>query len=273
MGFSINDERKEAIGLYSWICGTIFLTVPFLLLVTMFCPTALPFRFGQFFVFDKFWAGVFAGYPFYLWGMAITFVFTIFREERCSRKPGDIISQGFWTSLRAGIAEEIIFRWLYFFSAIIGVKVAAFFFFGWVNENWEIARLLHLYFFGPIVNFIMFNQLGWLFYDMGWAVGAAAIMTNAKFRREHAYLGNFGYYNSWVAGFFLFWIMFTYGLPAAIAVHFTYDFLLDLVRACLAAIQGGSREKPEKGDRPDDIGSPTGRDPWGPTSYAGRGLR
>ena len=63
------------------------------------------------------------------------------------------------------------------------------------------------------------------------------LYTNAFFRDGHRYQGPIGVLNSWFAGMFLFWIMFTYGLPAAILVHFMYDFLifsLGAIRVALA---------------------------------------
>jgi hypothetical protein len=69
-------------------------------------------------------------------------------------------------------------------------------------------------------------HLGWLLYGYGWAVGMGALSANTHFREGHKYLGPLGYWNSWAAGWFLFYVMFEYGIPAAIAVHFLYDFII-----------------------------------------------
>lgn len=57
-----------------------------------------------------------------------------------------------------------------------------------------------------------------------WAIGAGLITANARFRDGHKYQGPLGIVNSWYIGLVMFWLMFTYGLVAAIAIHFLYDF-------------------------------------------------
>ncbi|CAF1479490.1 unnamed protein product, partial [Adineta steineri] len=59
-----------------------------------------------------------------------------------------------------------------------------------------------------------------------WSIGSAALIVNGKFRDEHLHLGLFGWYNSWCIGFFEFWIMMNYGLPAAMCSHAFYDFII-----------------------------------------------
>ncbi len=59
----------------------------------------------------------------------------------------------------------------------------------------------------------------------GWAIGAAMLAANAKFRDGHKYQGMLGWINSWFMGLYFFWLMFNYGLPAAIVVHIVYDIV------------------------------------------------
>ncbi|MCU0679444.1 MAG: hypothetical protein MUC28_03315 [Planctomycetes bacterium] len=54
----------------------------------------------------------------------------------------------------------------------------------------------------------------------------AILWSNAKFRDGHRYQGPAGLVNSYIFGFYMFNVAFTYGLAYAIAVHFVFDVLL-----------------------------------------------
>ena len=83
---------------------------------------------------------------------------------------------------------------------------------------------------GPVVNFLTLGHLQpYLLGSLGWAVGAAIISSNGKFRDGHAYQGLFGWINAWFCGMFFFYLMFTYGILASIIVHFLYDILIFIV--------------------------------------------
>ncbi len=128
--------------------------------------------------------------------------------------------QCFIISLLIGIVEEISFRWLAFYMSILGNKMMNFCLFGY-------CRWFYLNVEAPFMNFIFIKKLRWLLYDQAhWSIGSGAVIANAKFRDGHAYLGLFGYYNSWCIGFFLFWIMINYGLLSAILSHAFYDFII-----------------------------------------------
>jgi len=133
------------------------------------------------------------------------------------------------TSLMAGFGEEIFFRWLAFMWAIVAVKVSNFLFFGWLGLG--VPEFLQVHLFGVVTNFLTLGLLhDQLVNPANWAIGAAILVANAKFRDGHKYQGPFGLVNSWFIGMFFFYLMFTYGLIAAIVVHFLYDFLIDIVR-------------------------------------------
>ena len=143
---------------------------------------------------------------------------------------------GLATSLIAGIGEEISFRWLFFMDNIIGCTIANFFLLGFIGCG--IPEFFHMYVAGPIANFTTFGALEpWIYHVSGWAVGASVLATNAFFRDGHKYQGPFGIINSWFGGMYLFWVMFRFGLPAAILVHFLYDFLIFLVLYVDAVIE------------------------------------
>lgn len=178
-----------------------------------------------------------AAYHIFVWGVVITAVFSIraisarknFMEEHLDKlevnnaEPNYL--KGFLISVWAGVAEEISFRWIFFLYGMIGIKVGNWLFFGFLGFG--IAEHIYLWIVGPVANFFTFGYLEhWLFHPAHWAIGAALIAANAKFRDGHKYQGFMGILNSWFLGMFLFWCMFKFGLLGAIAIHFFYDFLI-----------------------------------------------
>lgn len=184
-----------------------------------------------------------AGWPILAWGFGIQSLILLIRwEERLMRSTfggasaGEILKAGTIISLWAGVVEEICFRWLIFYAQIVWVKVLNFLVFGFLGLG--LACLFHVHVYGPIANFTTLGGLEeWLFHPAGWAVGAAMLATNSFFRDGHAYQGLFGLLNSWFLGMFFFWTTFTFGLPAAIALHFLYDFVIFGTVALFAAIR------------------------------------
>jgi hypothetical protein len=177
-------------------------------------------------------------WPAFAWAAGVTALvaFTTRNSARYNRYAEKILCNGFQVSLAAGVLEEICFRWLIFLGAIVGVKVANFLFFGFIGFG--VPEWFFLHVFGPLADFTTLGGLGpYLFHPAGWAVGAAMLSANAGFRDGHKYLGFVGYLNSWFMGMYFFWIMFTFGLPIAIAAHFIYDMLIFIVRYVDAAIE------------------------------------
>ena len=72
-----------------------------------------------------------------------------------------------------------------------------------------------------------------------WAIGAGLITANVKFRDGHKYQGPLGIVNSWYIGLVMFWLLFTYGLLAAIFCHFLYDFLIFATVALMYRLRRG----------------------------------
>jgi len=168
-------------------------------------------------------------WPVVAWGTGVSFVCLMLgkgvNRELVDNAEGVYLT-GFGISAWAGIAEEIAFRWIFFLYGMIGIKVGNFIFLGFI-PGWGIPENIYGYIVGPIANFFTFGLMeNWLFHPTHWAIGAAILAANAKFRDGHKYQGPFGIINSWYIGMFFFWIMFTYGLLAAIVVHFVYDFLI-----------------------------------------------
>ncbi len=179
-----------------------------------------------------------ASWPAFVWGGGLTALVAFRTRNRpeVNRNAEAIMLGGTLISLWAGVMEEICFRWLIFLSTIFWAKVVNFILLGFMG--WGIPEHLFLWIFRPLADFTTFGGLhDVLFSPYGWAVGSAMLGANAMFRNGHKYLGLFGYLNSWFMGMFFFWLMFRFGLPAAIVVHFLYDLVIFGVRYVDAAIE------------------------------------
>ena len=148
----------------------------------------------------------------------------------------EYLRQGFWVSARAGVFEEIIFRWIFFYALIPWITLVNWLFLGFAGL--DVLKWLFEHVLGPVANFATLGKLApYLAGGASWAVGSALLSANGMFRNGHKYLGLFGFINSWFIGMFLFYIMFRYGLPVAIAVHFLYDLLIFVIRYLDAVIE------------------------------------
>lgn len=250
----MSESENEAKGLFGWILNSIII-LAFLLLVNWISKDFFPIGLWSLWIFDNTLVqeAIVFSVPIFIWGTGFTAIAGCFKkyEQSMIDKSHEILAVGFLISLMAGVFEEIIFRWILFYSAMIACEFSNFLFLGFIPyfcgeyfKCFEIERITYWYFLAPIVNFFTFFKLDWLLYDKGWIIGAAAVSSNAKFREEHSYLGPIGYVNSWFLGFYLFWIMFTYGIPAAIVVHFVYDFLIFGI-ICLHATARKGRKNDE----------------------------
>ena len=219
--------------------GKIFVSIFILPIIMWIWPWAVPFQFFEFWKMRGTpYEWLYAAWPIFAWGTGISIIGALltYNDRWINRNAEQIIVGGTVTSAFAGIVEEITFRWLFFLSNIVYVKIGNFLFFGFLGFG--IPQWLHLNIFGPIADWATLHYLGqYIFHPTGWAVGAAMLATNAFFRDGHQYLGIFGWINSWFLGMFFFWLMFKYGLPAAILVHFVYDFLIFTVCYADAAIE------------------------------------
>ncbi|MEY4744278.1 MAG: hypothetical protein RL272_223 [Candidatus Parcubacteria bacterium] len=179
-----------------------------------------------------------SAWPAFAWGGGLTAIiaFATRNKREVNRDAEGILIGGTIISLWAGVMEEICFRWLIFLSTIFWGKVVNFILLGFMG--WGIPEHLFLWIFRPLADFTTLHGLHATLYSQhGWAIGAAMLGANGLFRDGHKYLGFFGYLNSWFMGMFFFWIMFSYGLPAAILVHFLYDLLIFGIRYVDAAIE------------------------------------
>ena len=224
-----HKSKDEAKGIEYWILWSFF-TFFFILFIQTYWPGVIPFDTFAFWEKTDIAGGMKASIPIFLWGGTLTLLHSVitYNKPEINRDAEDLLFGGFIVSAIAGIFEEIAFRWLLFFDSIVAVKIFNFLFFGFLGFG--LSEFLHNWFLGPIVDFFTLGKMTWLIFGKGWAVGAALIIANAKFRKEHAYLGIFGFFNSWFIGFFLFDIMFEYGMLAVITVHFVYDMIIFIIR-------------------------------------------
>jgi hypothetical protein len=205
-------------------------------------PSWIPFKWSAFWepkghILD--W--LYSALPMFIWGTSVSFVYRFFISNEYADDPMEILVGGFGISLFAGISEEILFRWLIFLCLIPIAIIENFFFFGWIGWltgwNMEWSKWFYENVMAYIVNIASLGYLQpWLYSPLGWYVGAAFVAANAFFRDGHKYQGLFGYLNSWFIGLYLFWLMFQYGLLAAILAHFLYNMLIFLVHFVYALI-------------------------------------
>lgn len=177
-----------------------------------------------------------AGWPIFAWGLGFTLLVSLVNKLRGETFDSHAIFDGaytkaemFWVGTKrsawAGFSEEVAFRWLIFYGAFAGIAIVNFLFFGWAGFG--IPEWFHMNVWGPLADFTTFGYLQeWIFHPVTWIAGAAMLSSNAFFRDGHKYLGLIGVINSWFLGMFFFYMMFHYGLLAAILVHFVYDWLI-----------------------------------------------
>ncbi len=230
-----NETREWWSKYWNKLLGSIIV----LPIIMHFWPQAVPFKFFELWkVKGAMIDWLIGSWPLLLWGTALATLAALSMGPRRRRDPEvhEFLIGGTLHSLFAGVTEEIAFRWLFFMSNIVSVQIANYCFFGFLGFG--ITEWFHMHLVGPIANWATFKALEpYIFHSSSWAVGASIIATNTFFRDGHKYQGFFGWVNSWFGGMFLFWIMFKFGLPIAILVHFLYDFLFDIIPATHMAMR------------------------------------
>lgn len=200
--------------------------------VVMAFTGAVPFRFFEFWRMNGVVTWLADSWPIFAWGISATAVHSIMtrNDGNVNRNAEDILVSGFFRSTLAGVAEEIVFRWLAFYNAIWGAKLSNFLLLGF-------TKFMYLYVAAPAADFFTLGKMGHLLYQPDWAVGAGLISANAFFRDGHKYQGIVGFVNNWFIGLFMFWLLFKHGLVACIVVHFLYDMFIFVVQYVDAAVE------------------------------------
>lgn len=201
-------------------------------LVNLVAPHAIPYG------FTELWQTtgnpgqwLWTAWPILAWAFGVTFVIAALtrnsREE--NRYAESYLAGGVWLSLRAGIMEEIIFRWLMFMWCIAMAKLGDFILGGFIF-NHGLVWLIYEYIFNPIADFFTMGMLHQqLASQSAWFIAAGLMVANANFRDGHKYQGLFGYINSWFIGMYMFYLLFHFGLVACIVVHLVYDLTIDAI--------------------------------------------
>jgi hypothetical protein len=227
-----NKDKKSGGSFVAQIIGVFIALV---LLVSLWPKLIAPFKLFEFWhIKGSLLDAVMNAWPIYLWGISATALLAVFRSGVPDEDPGDILIKGTFISIRAGILEEIAFRWLIFFLAIIIIPAIDWALLGFMGVHW--VKWLSV-FVASVANIFTLGYLeDYLLGGYGWVVAAAVISANSNFRDGHRYLGWLGYVNSWFLGMYFFWVMFTYGIIAAIFIHFLYDFCVFAAAAVATAV-------------------------------------
>ncbi|HTE57140.1 MAG TPA: hypothetical protein VK694_00190 [Verrucomicrobiae bacterium] len=164
----------------------------------------------------------------FAWAIGVTLVIGIYqvvKEVPREHDPGETFWKGLWISINAGFFEELIYRWLRFFIAMVLLRFLNAIFYGFVA--WWYTEIMI-----PVVNWETLGALEpQLTGHPEWLFGAAVLSAATKFEEAHEYQGWFGKTNAWFIGMVLFYVMFNYGLWAAIVVHVLYDVCVFTTRA------------------------------------------
>jgi hypothetical protein len=226
-----SDEKLQA-NWGAWIAQALIL-MAIVGTVKWIFPSSIPYEFFQLWtttgsVTD--W--MVASWPILAWAVGVTLLASaITRNSRIENIHAEtFLERGLWVSLRAGVMEEIVFRWLLFMWGIVMAQVVDFIFGGFIFSH-GLVWVIYTYIMMPVADFTSFgllhNVLGG---GTAWFIAAGVIIANIKFRDGHKYLGLFGFINSWFIGLYFFYLTFTFGLVAAIVVHVTYDVLIFVIR-------------------------------------------
>lgn len=187
-------------------------------------PHLSPFGFFEFWSLKvPLWDAVLGAWPAYLFGIALN-LRHLLPTNGYKDSPGEILAVGFGISLWAGVMEEVCFRWLIFLGLIVLMPVA-----DWILGGFVGLHLVQWIYeiLSKIANYFTLGYLHqYLLNGYGWAVAAALMSANGRFRNGHGYQGIVGFTVSWFMGMYFFHVMFTYGLIAGIVIHFLYDFFI-----------------------------------------------
>jgi Type II CAAX prenyl endopeptidase Rce1-like len=141
--------------------------------------------------------------------------------------PYNKLFAGLVSSIFAGVSEEIVYRWLLFFASIGTIAGTDYLTGGFVFGHGLIY--LGFMFTKFFVNLATFGSLSNYIYSTNWLIGAAMIVSAAKFREGHENYGPLGYWFAWYFGLFTQVIVFNFGILPAIVLHIFIDVIQDLL--------------------------------------------
>lgn len=229
------SDNKKSNGIFKIVIASLVIIG----LVKWFRPQTIPFDFFHFWkTGGSIIEAVKNSWLLFAWGAGLSTVLALrtYNDPDDNRDAEGLFVCGVLSSAWAGIAEEICFRWLIFYAAIPLLKLVNFLFFGFLGFG--VYEWVYMIILIPVANLVTLDYLRpILFNGYGWAVGAAIVCVNGKFRDAHAHMGRLAWVNAWFCGMFLFYLMFNYGLPAAIIVHFLYNLFIDIINYIDAVIE------------------------------------
>jgi hypothetical protein len=140
-----------------------------------------------------------------------------------------MLRHGAYGSVHAGFFEEVTYRWFVFYAAMVMVP-----FFNTITGG--LVHIINEYILLPAANICTFGALhAQLYGPYGWMFGAAIVFASIRFSDAHA--NQYQQINAWFLGMVFFWLMFNYGLWAAIVAHILYDLCVDAVASFSAMYQ------------------------------------
>lgn len=154
----------------------------------------------------------------FIWGVIGTVILYSISSsvKRYYVSPSEVFFKGWWVSLNAGVFEELIYRWLMFFIAMVMIPFSNVITFGFVKWMYVEALI-------PLANWATFGALEPQLLSSNWVLGAAVVSACASFRKAHWGNGIFNWINSWFLGMVFFYLVFNYGIGTAIVAHVLYD--------------------------------------------------
>ena len=245
---SHNDDENPQVKWAKKFISKLFWAILLVPVIKWFWPSLIPMGgFELWHATGALWDWRVAGKWLFAWAIGVSLVIYLISGTDGDNEPSEILSKGFAISLRAGVVEEIAFRWLIFMYSMAGLYIANWILGGFNEDYLGLVRWFNVKILGNIANFFTFGLMhDYIFHPKYWVIGASLITTNILFRDGHMYQKWFGWINSWYCGMFLFYIALTYGLLAAIILHFLYDMLLFTLAALFEYIEikrGKSRRK------------------------------
>ena len=268
-----------------------------ILLVLLLDPSLLPFKLFEFWYFKWDWSELKnLPWAFLVLGPVLVFVYAIAsrHSEKFNKQRIKSLKSNMLTSVLAGVFEEVSYRWIYFYLAIIWyaflLRVASLPLGEWLRNNWFFSLVMmvviffvgvvawavaepdnvfkvtdntrviaygvivlmmlclvpmfsyflyfsYIHLFNPIANIMMRKSMNEELYGYGPAVGVAIMIVNVEFRNGHASQGLLGMILTWFFGMIMFWMVFNFGLFAAILCHVLYDLAIDVVGAIDSTVE------------------------------------
>jgi hypothetical protein len=213
-------------------------------------PESIPFDFWEF------WESkgdiivwIRAGAPLFLWAFVFFSLFLFFVTKTAKNKNIDltylpnaeIFKKEFFKIITKNFFAGVLFRWLAFLAAMVVLQFGDYLsdlVWGGIFEKAQSNLASH------VVNYLTLGFLkGYIFHEAGWFVGAALLVANTlSISNDNKDYRFYRYINRWFVGFFLFWVMFNYGLGASIFVHIIYEIIISGYCCLFMAVYDGGKK-------------------------------